>query len=197
MISWRGNHPPDEFLYEYLDGELDVRSQEAIASHLSGCEACRLRSAGFEALFAAIGSVPAVPYNGEVVRVVARSLKQRERASFGLRWVAAAQAAIMIMLILIVNALRISVGRIFTGLASAVLGWQAWISSAVGSMRVDTVDFGNALLKDLYLVSTRPLQHFSIPLSTQALLVVMLAVFIAWAAGNSLLLWQSRGNRQG
>jgi len=93
MSDYRNDHPLEEDLHAYLDGELAASQTGALAEHLEECASCRLRLSGIEALFFEIESLADERLDTSYSHVITARLDAERRAHRSWGWVLLAQFA--------------------------------------------------------------------------------------------------------
>jgi anti-sigma factor RsiW len=149
MSDYRYDHPLEEDLHAYLDGELPAGQMGALAEHLEECASCRTQLMEIEALFHEIESLREVRLEGSYARAVSERLAGERSAAQGWRWallVQLAAAGILAWLAMPLVLERVSSGwhalpgwfgriDLAVELHSAIGALQAALSQAFGNIQ--------------------------------------------------------------
>jgi len=97
MSDFQIDHPREEDLHAYLDGELSAGETGALEEHLEECGACREQLAGIVALFGRIESLADEPLEADFAPALTDRL-ERTANGRSLRWLLPLQLAVTGML---------------------------------------------------------------------------------------------------
>jgi anti-sigma factor RsiW len=107
-------------LIEYLDGRARPAERRAIEEHLAGCEACRARVEGFNAVWSALDDLPEIsPSSGFDAALRARIAAEPARRSFW-NWLPAPRLAFAVTSLVILSVWFSSHPRVATPRLEAV-----------------------------------------------------------------------------
>lgn len=188
-------HISDNLLNEYLDGALETAVYEQVSAHLAGCEACRVRLAKGQQLFAALDSVPEVPLMVDLSRQVMNRLTAELKPRPLPRWMSQVVAIQMVTALALFVWLWPVMGSAMET-AESLLPQSAdqMLPSVSLSQLLDPLSSTPDLLSDWGQTLEQTLSQIFSPGSSLPILEGFLIIGLAlvfWLAGSGLLLRQS------
>jgi anti-sigma factor RsiW len=189
-------HPSEETINLYLDGELGVGERASVGAHLAECPICRAEAEALQGLFAALDGLADAEAPDVAAGVVAR-IRPRARLA-ALRWLLPAlQGAAAVGLLawgwvrltgclaaavqsLPLEVLKETEARAFEWIVAQWLALDGWVSAAWVQAR-DQLTWGLPLV--------------GIDLPPAGLVTVAVLLVALWVVGNAILLRRILGGR--
>lgn len=184
MSDPKRDHPSDDDLQAYLDGELTDASLTRVAGHLPDCARCAGRVEQLRGLFTLIESLPEMALGKDLAAEILAALPTASRR---LPVVAGLQAVAAVVTVL-VGLPWLAASRLSVEAGLALQSWAASWGGALERLLGELAAIGEGLRQGLESLSAPQAWPGlpSVPASQLWLLAGSVAVL--WAVGNGLLL---------
>lgn len=171
-------HLDDALLNEYLDGVLNARQQQEVASHLAACGECRAALADLQQLFTALAEVKELPLAADLSARVLADIAPEPESSPWLRPLLIAQMATAVLML----------GFLWPTIQNWLGVMGTAVSTAIAALPPVEIAIGERLAAwQTTLLAQLRFPNLPLDLAAAQWGILVALAFAAWLAGNRLL----------
>ncbi|MBT3322908.1 MAG: hypothetical protein HN392_11555 [Anaerolineae bacterium] len=169
-------------LNEYLDEMLDEATKKKIEAHLSGCEECRAKVVGFQALFSTLDELPEIPLRRDLTPNILANLPKPIRVPILWR-----EPAFLLQSALTIILLALGM-PILSAKMTSLLPATSYTALIEMLAPLYTWDFDTLFTMPEFAFSMPTLPTLPTGTDANTLLMLLFSAAILWGIGNYSLL---------